>query len=587
MSMDQDLIFLGLDIGRIHTRATLFGLLEGRYRLLGQGIAQTSLGAGRHLGEGVSEAIKALEKQCSRKLLNHNGSPIRPVRANGSGLDKIALTVSAGPEMRTIVTGLTESRSLRAGRALTGSLPLDLAGLFGLSELRQESNLVDRMVDLQPELIVMTGGDSSGAVEPLEAWIEAVRLVSMLLPKGSKPQVLYAGNPVFWELAKRRLEPFAPLHLAANLLPTVNHLDLLPAQTILNRLIVNYWKEVLPGLRELAALAEDQVVCGQYGLNRMVRFLSRPMGSGGENARPRGVMAVNLGGGSDSMVIGLDGECLSVRQAAPSLRRGYDHESEVAEIHHWMPEEIDRESVSHYCHRRELNPNVVPAVPMELAFEQALVRSRLQMAGLQAFRDYQDAPFNPETGWLGHFEPIIAAGEVFNRAPLPGQVMLMLLDGIQPRGVTTLVLDRYQILPTLGVIAESFPILPIHLLETGAFQNLGTVITTTGAVPEGEKVLTLQVIKESGADFSVDVQQGMLRRVVIQMDEPVVLVLKPEKDVDVGFGEPGLGGRLKVMGGALGVLVDARGRPIPVPHDPAERIARLQRWGWTLGAGER
>ena len=146
---NQDLVFLGLDIGRIHTRATLFGVTGARYRLLGQGVAQTTVGPDRHLGEGVGDAIKALEKQCSRKLLNKNGSPIQPVRADGSGLDRIAISVSTGPAMRTVVTGLTAANSLRAGQALVDSLPLDLVGLFGLSDMGDESALVDRIISVR------------------------------------------------------------------------------------------------------------------------------------------------------------------------------------------------------------------------------------------------------------------------------------------------------------------------------------------------------------------------------------------------------------------------------------------------------
>ena len=583
---NQDLVFLGLDIGRIHTRATLFGVAGGRYRLLGQGVAQTTAGADLHPGEGVGAAINALEKRCNRKLLNKNGSPIQPVRADGSGLDRIAITVSTGPIMRTVVTGLTEANSLRAGQALVDSLPLDLVGLFGLGDMGDESALVDRIISAQPELILMTGGETGGAVPPLDSWIEIIRRVLLLLDVNDRPVIIFAGNPALWEMARRRLEPLTTLFLTANLLPEAGCYDLLPAQAVLNKLIVNHWMDAVPGLRELAALTDDQVMCGDFGVNRMLRFLSRPMGTNTEKDQPHGVMAVNLGAESAALAVGLDGDHLSVRQCSEPGLKGSDREDWIDAIYHWMPENLSREALSNYFYRKVLNPGLVPSTPVELAFEQAFARHRLQLACLRLSSDYASAPFDPKEGWRGHFEPIIASGEVLDRAPLPGQVMLMLLDGLQPKGVTTMVMDRFQILPLLGLVGETFPILPIHLLETDAFQNLGTVITATSPAAEGEKILTLQVIKAAGGDFSVDIQQGTLRRVVIQVDEPVVLVLKPEQGTDVGFGEPGLGGRLKVTGGTLGVVVDARGRPLPVLSDPVERVAQRQRWGWTLGAGE-
>jgi hypothetical protein len=420
----------------------------------------------------------------------------------------------------------------------------------------------------------------------MDGWIEIVRRAVSLLDSHDRPVIVYAGNPDLWELARRRLEPLTSLHLTANLLPEAGRYDLLPAQALMNQLIVDRWMDVVPGLRELATLADGQVICGDFGVNRMVRFLGRPMNGAAENDQPHGVMAVNLGAESAALAVGLDGSDLSVRGCSSFDGEGTDREGWIDSIYHWMPEDLSREDLSHYFHRRMVNPGLVPSTPVELAFEQAFARFRLRLACSRLSEDYAGAPFDPQGGWCGHFEPIIAGGEVFDRAPLPGQVMLMLLDGLQPKGVTTMVMDRYQILPLLGLVGETFPILPIHILETDAFQNLGTVITAVSPAAEGEKILTLQVIKAEGGDFSVDIQQGTLRRVVIQINEPVVLVLKPEKDTDVGFGEPGLGGRLKVTGGTLGVVVDARGRPLSVSADPSERMAQRQRWGWTLGAGE-
>lgn len=586
MIPNQDLVFLGLDIGWVHTRAMLFGVLRGRYRLLGQGVAQTTLGAGQHLGRGVGGAIEALEKNCSRKLLNKNGAPILPVRADGSGMDRIALAISVGPALRTVVTGLADTHSLRAGRALLDSLPLEPVGGFSLSAFKDESALVDQLVSLRPELIVMAGGETGGSVRPLKRWIEVVRRVVRLLDEPDRPSVLYAGNPALWDLARRRLEHFAPLYITANIQPESNRYDLLPAQSVINRLIVRQWIEVVSGLKDLAALAENQVICGSFGVNRMMRFLSRPVSPIGEAAPTRGVIAVDLGAGSATLAVGVDGHCLCANQSASRDSFQTSQANKIDAIYHWMSEDLERSDVSNFYYRRMLHPGWVPATSMELAFEQAFARYRLQAAVMKMSEDYAAASYDLQEGWQGHFEPIIASGEVFDRSPLPGQVVLMLLDGLQPRGVTTLVNDKYQILPLLGLLGEQYPLLPIHLLETDAFQNLGTVITATSPLPEGEKVLTLQVIKESGADFQVDVQQGALRRILIQVDEPVVLVLKPEQETDVGFGEPGLGGRLKVAGGTLGVVVDARGRPLPVPVDPSERVAQLQRWSRTLGAGE-
>jgi hypothetical protein len=51
----------------------------------------------------------------------------------------------------------------------------------------------------------------------------------------------------------------------------------------------------------------------------------------------------------------------------------------------------------------------------------------------------------------------------------------------------------------------------------------------------------------------------------------------------VGFG-PGRGKTFEVTGGAVGVIIDARGRPLVFPKAPDQRIEALQQWSLKIGA---
>jgi hypothetical protein len=56
--------------------------------------------------------------------------------------------------------------------------------------------------------------------------------------------------------------------------------------------------------------------------------------------------------------------------------------------------------------------------------------------------------------------------------------------------------------------------------------------------------------------------------------------------VDIGRGL-GRGGKpYKVQGGAVGLIIDARGRPLvnALPSDADERLQRVQQWLWDVGA---
>ena len=61
--------------------------------------------------------------------------------------------------------------------------------------------------------------------------------------------------------------------------------------------------------------------------------------------------------------------------------------------------------------------------------------------------------------------------------------------------------------------------------------------------------------------------------------------MRPARHFDVGLGQPGRGAVAEVEGGALGIIVDARGRPLRLPKDDVQRRELLQQWLSALGVG--
>jgi len=158
--MQQEILsaLLGLDIGRINTRTSLFVISEGKYRLLDCGISSTSLGPELHLGTGVNAALQVLQQKSGHVIMKAEGGLVMPATAVGLGIDQVALTTSAGPRIRAVVLGLSEHGSLRAGYALAGSMMLALVGCFGLADLVDESSMVDALIQLRPDVVLLVGG---------------------------------------------------------------------------------------------------------------------------------------------------------------------------------------------------------------------------------------------------------------------------------------------------------------------------------------------------------------------------------------------------------------------------------------------
>ncbi len=76
---------------------------------------------------------------------------------------------------------------------------------------------------------------------------------------------------------------------------------------------------------------------------------------------------------------------------------------------------------------------------------------------------------------------------------------------------------------------------------------------------------------------------GTLEVVPLPADQVATLELRPSRSFDVGMGRPGGGATTEVEGGTVGIIIDARGRPLLLPEDVTSRRARIQEWMWEAG----
>ena len=145
-----------------------------------------------------------------------------------------------------------------------------------------------------------------------------------------------------------------------------------------------------------------------------------------------------------------------------------------------------------------------------MAIEQALARQVIQLAIKDMLEEVQSRNAGPRSTLLPWFEPIVASGSVLTRAPNPAQSLLMLLDSLQPVGITTLVLDQNHLSSALGAAAAVNPVLVAQVLGSSTFQNLGTVISPVGGARYGTPILRVRMTPEGGAETTVEVKEGAL-----------------------------------------------------------------------------
>ena len=155
---------LAIDIGASNTRAVLFDVIEGEYRFVAAGIAPTTAEAPfKDVAEGARDAITNLQKILGRNLLDASRGLITPSQSNGTGVDALVVTLSAGPTIKTVIVGLLKDVSVESARRLTESTYTRIVDTIGLNDLRKPDQQIDSLLRLRPDLVVITGGTDGGA----------------------------------------------------------------------------------------------------------------------------------------------------------------------------------------------------------------------------------------------------------------------------------------------------------------------------------------------------------------------------------------------------------------------------------------
>jgi len=570
---------LAVDIGTTTTRASYFDVVDGRYRFIAVGHSPTTAAAPvNDLGQGIRQAIEELEVLIGRTLMDDDKRIILPAQPEGTGVDNLVSTLSAGPSIKTVVFGLLSEVSLESVQRLARSTYSRVVDAIGMNDKRQSHEQVDSIIRLMPDLILISGGTEGGASHTMKKILEIVGLSCYLLPEDKRPAVLYAGNQQLVEDVRESFTKLVPtLHFCANIRPSLEIENLEPAEKELALMYPQIRKRQMMGVEEIGAIAGGKLFPTSFAQGRMIRFLS--------NISEKAILNIDLGA-SSTTVSGAMGGRLSLN-VFPQFGLGEPlggllRHTSLEEIMQWLAVDLLPDVVRDYIYMKSLYPATIPATPEDLAIEQALARHILYLAVRQAISNLPKAR-PPRAGLMPNFDPIFASGTVFAAAPTLGQSLLMLLDAIQPTGFSTFMLDQNNLLGILGAAAECNTILPIHVIESGAFVNLGSVVSPLSNANYGTPILRARLTYDNGEETQVEVRQGALEIIPLVVGRTGNLRLEPVGRTDAGIGY-GRAYRVDgVQGSALGVVIDARGRPLRLPTDPAKRRDLLKKWLWAVG----
>jgi hypothetical protein len=567
---------LAVDCGSTTTTAVLIEQNGGQPRLRASGQAHSTYGpAWEDVTVGVREAIRHVEIAVGRTLLSQGGWPITPHTSNQQGVDAFVVVSSASPPLRVVMAGLTQDISLAsAGRAaattythVTNVISLDA----GQNDQQNNTETwLQAIRDGEPDVVLLVGGTNEGAKLPVIDIAQAISMALSVLQDVEKPNILFAGNERIRPQIADILGPLTALKSVTNVRPTLDTEDLAAVRSELEKLYIQRKMSRLPGFDDLGNWTKYPIEPASRSFEKLVAYISQ--------RNQLNVIGINIGSRSTAFSARAQGQLsTSIRSDAGvghSLASFLELVS-VERFHRWLPFDISLEALNDRLLNKSLYPTTIPTDIEDLLIEHAVAREILRVVLNQARPDASDVQWNL----------LMGAGRVLTGAPHAAYAVMMMLDGFEPWGVTSLTLDRSGVVNVLGAIAAIDPVAAVNVTFQDAFLNLGTVIAPVGHGRRGKTALRIKVSYAEDEILEKEIPYGSMEVIALTPGNKATIELRPARHFDVGLGQPGRGAVAEVEGGALGIIVDARGRPLRLPKDDVQRQELLQQWLSALGVG--
>jgi uncharacterized protein (TIGR01319 family) len=583
---------LATDCGSTTTKAILIEKRDGEYRLVTRGEAPTTVEAPfDDVTIGVLNATREVEDLTGRILIE-NGTILTPQRNEREGVDLYLSTSSAGGGLQMMVMGVVRQMSAEsAQRAALGAGAI-IMDVIAIDDGRKDYQKIQRLRELRPDIVLLSGGTDGGTVTHL------VELAELLIAADPRPRfgtmrlpVIFAGNKDAREEIQRVLGERFDLRIVDNLRPTLDRENLGPAREAIHELFLEHVMQQAPGYSKLMSWTSADIMSTPNAVGKIMVTIAEQRGIN--------ILGVDIGGATTDVFSVFDGNY--TRTVSANLGMSYSIcnvmlEAGLANIRRWLPFDLEDYEIRNRLRNKMIRPTTIPQTYHDLLLEQAVAREALRLAfahhkqlarglkGIQQQRTIGEALEQAETGRtlvdMMRLDMIVGSGGVLSHAPRRAQAALMMMDAYQPEGVTMLAVDSIFMMPQLGVLSTVHPEAAAQVFDRDCLIRLGSCIAPVGQGKEGEPCLTIEYNGKSET-FKV----GEIRVLPMGVGETMEAVLKPTRGFDVGSGK-GRSREVRLEGGVVGIIVDARGRPLQLPSDDALRRRKLIEWLIAFGLPE-
>lgn len=552
------------------TRVILFEQIAGAWRFVGQAASPTTLDPPEQdLCTGWTSAIQALERRSGHQL-DDRGGVLTPQQPRGDGVDTILTVSSLGDPVRMalIDTGVSDL-TIQIIEALrdTRCRVLHASAPKGRKDDGWGEALTADLRSFQPaKIILLLDGADSHAVSHALA---AVRGAGDLL---QPEEAIIAADQKTTEQARACFgakTKVTPVEQSAEAGSRV-------AETLQQEVSTRWMKQLKrEDATEVFSAALLPPVPRSAAVDLATRRLAR--------ARSGQVACVAIDEGAH-LHVATPEDRYQLTLAGLDLRAGISdlQAADIREAVRWLPFAADESELTDWVLNRSVRPWTELVTERDRVIQRAMAR--------QIVQHLSRIPHLPGKPLMAASELVVLSGE-FSHWPHPGAAALTVLDGlglVPERGVIELALDDGELMAAAGVAGLISPSSTDDVLAHDALRSLGAAVVLSG-VSSGAKAADIEVARDGEPPEHRSIMGGELIALPLGSQQTATVTVKPARKVGVGTQPAGrqmtLGEEKAIAGGALGLIIDARERPLNNQETASpETIAR---WFQSLiGSGE-
>ena len=589
MNSDDLNIIIATDCGSTTTKAILIERKGDVYRQTFRGEAPTTVEAPfEDVTKGVLNAIQEVEELSERRILD--GERIITPADGDVGVDIYVSTSSAGGGLQMMVAGAVKTMTAESAERCAlgaGSIVMDV---LASNDGRLGHEKIERIRQLRPDMILLSGGTDGGTITHV---VELAEYISAADPKprlgiGYQLPIIYAGNRDAQDRIREILGEKTALSITENIRPVLERENLMPARHKIHDLFLEHVMAQAPGYKKLMSWAGAPIMPTPAAVGNIMHTVARN--------EEINLVGVDIGGATTDTFSVFDG--IFNRTVSANLGMSYSISNVFAEaglenILRWVPFEIDEEGLRNRVKNKMIRPTTIPQTLEDLKIEHAIAREALRLAfeqhralavglkGIQQKRSISDVFDQTGTGQslvdMQQCDLIVGSGGALSHAPRRHQAMMMMMDAYGPLGVTALAVDSIFMMPHLGVLSTVKEKAATDVFVRDCLIYLGTCVAPVGRGGSRGSCVEYTLTLPDGRAIQESLSFGEVKLHPLDVGQEALLEATPARSFDLGAGR-GKTVRAKVAGGVVGVVMDARGRPLKLAEDQDERVRQITAW---------